>query len=161
LNAAASSHTAYIGLGSNIDPEINIARALQKLREQTKVVCESSVWHSPALGTDGPDFLNAVVKIETPLDEEDLKARVLREIEHALGRRRVADKFAPRTIDLDTLIFDDIVLDEHIWEHAHLAIPVAECAPSVIHPATGRSIQFIANELQEGTAIRKIELQQK
>lgn len=159
MSAAASSHIAYIGLGSNIEPKTNIARALQALRERTTVFCESSVWHSPALGTDGPDFLNAAVKIETDLNAETLKTTLLREIEHDLGRRRVADKFAPRTIDLDILIYDGTILDEHLWNYAHLTVPLAECAKDLVHPETQRSIQEIAEEMRFSVPITKVDLQ--
>jgi 2-amino-4-hydroxy-6-hydroxymethyldihydropteridine diphosphokinase len=133
-----------------------MARALQALRERTTVLCTSSIWHSPALGTDGPDFLNATVKIATTLDSLKLKSTLLSEIEQELGRRRVADKFAPRTIDLDVLIFDGEVYDEHIWDYAYLAVPLAECAPELRQPATGLSIESIASELKRRDEIRKV-----
>ncbi len=163
MNAAANrpSRIAYIGLGSNIEPEANITRAFRALRERVVVLCESSVWHSPALGTDGPAFLNATVKIETELDAEGLKSTVLREIEHVLGRRRVADKFAPRTIDLDILIFDGDVHDEHIWDYAYLAVPLAECAPDLVKPYTGPTIAQIAEDFKQRDLITKVDIQQK
>jgi 2-amino-4-hydroxy-6-hydroxymethyldihydropteridine diphosphokinase len=133
-----------------------MTRALQALRERTSVLCESSIWNSPALGTEGPDFLNATVKIETELSAEELKTTLLRQIEHELGRRRVSDKFAARTIDLDILIFDDEVQDQHIWDYAHLALPLAECNADLIEPTTKLSIAQVAAKLKQGSPIERI-----
>lgn len=162
LNAAKANkpqtHIAYIGLGSNIEPEKNLPRAVRALRDRLDVVKVSSAWHSPALGTVGPDFLNAVAAVNTELDVEDLKLQILRPIEADLGRTRGPAKFAPRTIDLDVLVFDERVLDPHVWDYAHLALPMAECNPGLQDKASGKSISELAKALQLKYAIKKVDV---
>jgi 2-amino-4-hydroxy-6-hydroxymethyldihydropteridine diphosphokinase len=162
LNAAEKAeptkHIAYIGLGSNIDPETNLSRAVAALRRHVVVIATSSAWHAPALGTSGPDFLNAVLKIETNMPMDDLRKIILRPIETSLGRKRSANKNAPRTIDLDILIFDDHVHDPHIWDFAHLVLPLAECHPDLTDPVTNKTIGQISAELQPNVDIRKTSL---
>jgi 2-amino-4-hydroxy-6-hydroxymethyldihydropteridine diphosphokinase len=162
LNAAEKAepakHIAYIGLGSNIEPEINLLRAVAALRQHVVILGMSSAWHAPALGTTGPDFLNAVLKIETNMPMDDLRKIILRPIEASLGRKRSANKNATRTIDLDILIFDDHVHDPHIWDFAHLVLPLAECHPDLVDPITHRSMGQISAELQPNVDIRKTSL---
>lgn len=154
-----TEHIAYIGLGSNIEPESNLPLAVKALQQQVEVLCVSSAWRAPALGTTGPDFLNAAAKIRTRLPAEELKARVLRPIEAGLKRVRSANKNAPRTIDLDILIFDDAILDAHIWDFAHLAVPLAECAPEITAPGSGTTIQEAAQDLQRTNQIERLALE--
>ena len=135
-----------------------MVRALSALRQETRVLCISSAWRAPALETLGPDFLNAVVKVETSLSASTLKAQVLRPIEARLGRQRSQDKNTPRTIDLDVLIFDDVVVDAHIWDYAHLAVPLAECLPTLMRPSSNQRIEEIAQELQKTNKIQKTDL---
>jgi len=162
LNAAAKAepnkHIAFVGLGSNIQPETYLPRAVTALRQQVTILCVSSAWHAPPLGTAGPDFLNAVVKIETEHVADELKQDVLRPIEASLGRKRLADKNAPRTIDLDILIFDDEIADPHIWDFAYLAVPLAECHPELADPSTNQTINQVSAELQNTVNIRKSSL---
>ncbi|MCL5428689.1 MAG: 2-amino-4-hydroxy-6-hydroxymethyldihydropteridine diphosphokinase [Chloroflexi bacterium] len=162
MNASAQTesakHIAYIGLGSNIEPESNLPKALAALSEQVKILKISSAWHVAALGAAGPDFLNAVIRLETGYSADQLKAQVLRPIEVKLGRIRSGNKNAPRTMDLDILIFDDKIIDPHIWDYAHLAVPLAECSPGFTHPVTGQSIAQVAHELQKSNNIRRTTL---
>jgi 2-amino-4-hydroxy-6-hydroxymethyldihydropteridine diphosphokinase len=152
--AEPETHIAFIGLGSNIEPETNLPRAVEELRQQLQILCTSSAWEAPALGTNGPDFLNAVVKIETTHSVDQLKSRILRTIESKLGRVRTANKNAPRTIDLDILIFDEVILDAHIWVYAHLAVPLAECDPERRDPSSKRMLSDISIHLQKEANIR-------
>jgi 2-amino-4-hydroxy-6-hydroxymethyldihydropteridine diphosphokinase len=144
---------AYIGLGSNIEPEKNLPLAAAALAAQTHLLALSSAWKSPAIGTHGPDFYNAAAKIHTPQSDPDaLKLALLRPIEASLGRIRTADKFAPRTIDLDILVFDDQILDPDIWKYAYLALPLAEIAPNII------SLAETAQALRAGQQIERQDL---
>jgi 2-amino-4-hydroxy-6-hydroxymethyldihydropteridine diphosphokinase len=149
LNAAAETikHRVILSLGSNINSSKNIARALELLNQQIDVQRVSSAWESHAVGSDGPNFLNAAVWVETPLEMMDLKRHILREIEANLGRVRTADKNAPRAIDIDILIFDEQLVEPAIWEHAFLAVPAAELIPDFQHPQTGEPIQHAAKRL--------------
>ncbi len=144
----------YIALGSNIDPEENIKSALNSLSKVLgEIVDSSSIWQSPAVGSDGPDFLNTVVLVNSNLSVNELKNDILRPIEVNLGRERTSDKNAPRTIDLDILIYDDLLLEAELWEQAHLAVPLAEIYPDFYHLELGVSISEIARELQKKTKI--------
>lgn len=145
----------YVGLGSNISPEINLPRALERLREAVKLSRVSSIWETPPVGSTGPDFLNAVALIQTGLSEEELSNQVLKEIEAQLGRIRTPDHNAPRTIDLDILIFNGKIRDDQIWEQAHLALPLSELIPGLIHPRSGESIEEVAARLSHANPIRK------
>lgn len=125
----SGSHIACLMLGSNIRPEENLQQALYLLREQVSIQKISSVWKTPAVGSPGPDFLNAAILVQTDLGARELKDSVLRPLETKLGRVRVEDKNAPRTIDLDIIIFDDVLLDDALWHQAYLAVPISELLP--------------------------------
>ena len=88
-------HQVYLSLGANIQPELNLPKAIQLLRKHGDILKVSSVWESEAVGSTGPNFLNACILFSTSLEAADLKDRVLRAIEAQLGRQRSADKNAP------------------------------------------------------------------
>jgi 2-amino-4-hydroxy-6-hydroxymethyldihydropteridine diphosphokinase len=156
LNASENkARQVYIGLGSNISPEINIPRALDLLQEHVSLDALSSIWETPPVGSHGPNFLNAVALISTPLQADQLRSTVLRTIESRLGRIRTRDQNAPRTIDLDILIYGGQVLDENIWAQAHLALPLSELLPDLLRPESGQSILQIARQLARSTSMRK------
>jgi 2-amino-4-hydroxy-6-hydroxymethyldihydropteridine diphosphokinase len=158
VNNKANKHIAYIGLGSNINPESNLPLAVAALNERVAILCVSSVWRAPALGTDGPDFMNAVAKIETEFSAKELKSKILRPIEAELGRVRGINKNAPRSIDLDILIFDREIKDPHIWDYAYLIVPLAECLPDLIDPVSHKSISRVSADFQQTANMRKIPL---
>ena len=144
---------AYIGVGSNIDPEMNIPRALRLLIEAVEVTGISTFYRTAALGDDRqPSFYNGVFAVETALPPRELKFCLLRPLEERLGRRRSEDRYLPRTIDLDLLLYDDLVLNEEdlvlpdpeIARRAFLAVPLCELAPEMILPGDGRAICAIA-----------------
>jgi 2-amino-4-hydroxy-6-hydroxymethyldihydropteridine diphosphokinase len=147
-----------VALGSNIEAADNLRRAVQRLAARCRVLAVSPVYETPPVGTtDQPNFLNAAAMIETDLDAAALKADVLQSIEHEMGRQRVADKNAARTIDLDIALYGDRVLDvgqrhipdPDILRYAHLTRPLADLAPTLRHPETGRTLQEIAQDLGE------------
>jgi 2-amino-4-hydroxy-6-hydroxymethyldihydropteridine diphosphokinase len=146
-------HQACLLLGSNIDPEQNLPRAIELLREKVTVIRSSSVWQSPPIGAAGPDFLNLALLISTPMQAGQLKERVLRPLEARLGRVRTADKFAPRTIDLDIILFDETVLDPDLFRYAHRAVPVGEILPELLSER-GEHIGIVASELLKSTPMR-------
>lgn len=80
--------------------------------------------------------------------------QVLRPIEAQLGRIRTTDPNAPRTIDLDILIFDDQLIEPDLWILAHLCVPTAQIASDLAHPESGELISFIADRLARSTSIR-------
>ena len=127
-----NDHCIYLELGSNINPEHNLPVAIDILRQLVRVEKISSVWETPAIGSAGPNFLNLALQIRSNLSPDVLKQLILRKIEAYLGRKRTADKNAPRTIDIDIVIVDGKVVDDHLWHYAHLAIPLAELIPDLI-----------------------------
>lgn len=143
----------YLSLGSNINPQENLPRAVELLREHGAIKAVSSVWKSIAVGSDGPDFLNAAIFMISPLSPHDLKYQVLRPIEATLGRVRKADKNADRTIDIDILIYEDEEIDSDLWSSAHLAAPLADIYPEYRQPDTGKTLQIIARKLVEKSEI--------
>ncbi|MBZ0275749.1 MAG: 2-amino-4-hydroxy-6-hydroxymethyldihydropteridine diphosphokinase [Anaerolineae bacterium] len=148
--------TAYVSLGSNIEPERNLAQAVRLLRTKCAVLAVSSVYRTPPQGyTDQPDFLNMAVKISTTLAPYAFKTDVLGWIERELKRvRDPLNKNAPRTIDLDISLWGDEVLDygpkpwhvpdPDISRFAHVAVPLAELAPEYVHPERGQTLAAIA-----------------
>ncbi len=134
---------AFIAIGSNIEPETNITKALIYLKKFAKIRAVSNFFMSPAADRpEQPDFLNGVVKIETVLPPKILKFTILRRIEVELGRTRQGDKYASRTIDLDLILYGNLVLNEpelklpdpYIRGRNFITVPLLELAPNIIIP---------------------------
>ncbi len=145
-----------VALGSNIDSEHNMREAVRRLASCCWLVAVSPVYETTPLGnTEQPNFLNAAALIETDMTAAELKAQVLRVIEQELGRVRTEDKNAPRTIDLDIALVADPDLnagsqafcDPEVLRYAHIAVPLADIGPEWRHPATGQTLQEIAQSL--------------
>lgn len=159
---------AFIAMGSNIDAENNLREATRLLAEACTLVAVSPVYETVPVGTtDQPNFLNAAALIETELSAAELKHEVLLGIECQLGRVRVADKNAPRTIDLDLALFNTEVLDvdtrhipdPDIVKYAHIAVPLADLAPQYRHPETGQMLREIAERTFMGGMMRRDDVQ--
>jgi 2-amino-4-hydroxy-6-hydroxymethyldihydropteridine diphosphokinase len=138
-------HKAYLILGSNIEPVANLRRGLDLLREYVEVQAVSIPWETQAEGSDGPNFLNSAAIVLTTMDADTLKWQVLRKIEDDLGRKRTIDKNAPRTLDLDIIIFDDQVIDPKLWDRFFLVIPLADLLPDLINPFNGKKLHEAAD----------------
>lgn len=147
---------AFIGIGSNIDPAKNVSAALRALAAEVRVIKISTIYQTaPEHGLDQPSFYNGVALIETDLPPETLKFQVLRKIEASLGRKRTADKNAVRTIDLDLLIYDDLILktpgleipDPGISCRAVLTIPLNDIAPHLVLPGMTKSVSVMAHTM--------------
>ncbi len=148
----------FLLLGSNVRPEVNLPAAARKLVERARVLALSRVYETPAVGApEAPTFWNAAVLIETDLAPLPLKGELLRPLEAELGRERTADRNAPRTLDLDLVLYGDLVLedperglaipDPDLLRFAHVALPVAELAPDLPHPRTREPLAEIARRL--------------
>jgi 2-amino-4-hydroxy-6-hydroxymethyldihydropteridine diphosphokinase len=133
--------------------------ALARLKDAGSIVAVSRAFQSAAAGPAGqPDFVNAAVLLETELTPETLRAR-LRHVEAELGRLRVGDRYAPRPIDLDLVLYDRIVMDTaeltlpdpDLLVQPYLAATVAELDPSALHPVTREPLADVAARLG-GTA---------
>jgi 2-amino-4-hydroxy-6-hydroxymethyldihydropteridine diphosphokinase len=149
---------AFVSLGSNIEPEKHLPLAVARMRELGELITCSRVYQNPAIASEPqPDYLNAAILIETQLQPLEMRAR-LRAIEIQLDRVRTADKYAPRTIDLDLCLYGDLQLespeltlpDPDILERPHLALTLSELDPQKKYPGTSRSLREIANDLEQG-----------
>lgn len=134
----------YISLGSNVEREYHVQQGLNALAvafnlpfEQLKL---SSLFESEAVGFNGNAFLNMVIGIKTSLSVEQVAIR-LRDIEFSHGRKRDTKKFSPRTLDLDLLLYDELIIDSpaqlprnEINKNAFVLWPLSEVAPQVVHP---------------------------
>lgn len=98
----------YISLGSNINKEYHVKHGLTELAKEFGALTPSSLYESEAVGFDGLDFYNMVVGVETLNTVEEV-ANILRGIEYKYGREKEAKKFSPRTLDLNLLLFDNLV----------------------------------------------------
>ena len=119
-------HECIIGIGSNIEPELNIASALFFLRQEQEFVSVSSLIKTSPIGIpDQPDFLNGAAKILTTMEIADFKS-YLKDIEDRLKRDRTVPKFGPRTIDLDIVIWEDEIIDPDYYNRDFLKQVVDE-----------------------------------
>jgi 2-amino-4-hydroxy-6-hydroxymethyldihydropteridine diphosphokinase len=138
------SHLTYFCLGSNIQPETNLVRAIQYLQELGPVEKISNAWESKSVGAEGPNYLNACIAFTTPLALQELKDQVALPIELRLGRKRTGNKFAPRTMDIDIILFDDRSCDDKSWDKAFVVVPLAEIYPDYQNPIRNEPIQKTA-----------------
>lgn len=150
--------TAYISVGSNVEAEANIRNGLQLLEQEYGALRLSPVYRSTAVGFEGDDFLNLVVAFEC-LSDVQLLAETLDEIENRCGRVRDGVRFGPRTLDLDLLLYGDLVLDQpglkiprdEILSYAFVLRPLADLEPQGIHPVEQRDYASLWAE-REATA---------
>jgi GTP cyclohydrolase-4 len=156
-------HTVYLGLGSNLgDRQSNIVQALQKLRALCDIEVVSAYYETPPAGNvAGPAFLNIAARVRTKLAPEELEA-FARRVEVAVGRQR-STALAARPIDIDILLIDDVVRDFGRFEvpHPYLAsrafnlVPLAEIAPDVRDPRSGKPIAELAAAAGQNGIVRK------
>lgn len=154
---------AYIGLGANLgDRLVMLRRALDALAEHTTILAASSVYETLPQGyADQPDFLNAVVQVETLLSARDLLG-LTQSIEERLGRAR-RERWGPRLIDLDILWYDgcvchdaDLVLPHpRMHQRAFVLVPLAEIAPGLVLPGSGKTASALARTLSATQRITK------
>lgn len=149
----AELHEAYLNIGSNIEPERHLRQAVRLLRQRGRVEAVSNAWQSHAFGSTGPDFLNACLLFLTPLSALELKEQVIRPIEAELGRVRSADKFAPRTVDIDIVLFDDEPFSGEFWSNAFVVVPLAELLPDFRHPINYEPLALVAEHMRRQTWI--------
>ena len=147
-------HTAYIALGSNLgDKEANLRRALELLIERGVEIVKTSTFIStePYGVTDQPQFLNGVCEVRTSLEPLELLHTLL-DIEQEMGRVRLRH-WGERNIDLDLLLYEDVVMDTPELKLPHpdmqnrdfVLLPLAEIAPELVHPILQKSIEELSN----------------
>ena len=137
----------FLGLGSNIEPEINLRLAIAELRRRFGEVKTSPVYCSAAHGFDGPEFLNLVAKIQTAVEPVALHSE-LEEIHALAGRQRGCEKYFSRRLDIDLLLYGQECIDKpplrvprkDILEYSFVLKPLADIAPDFRHPGTGKTM---------------------
>jgi len=136
----------YISLGSNIDREALTRAGVEALRLQFGELLLSSVYESEAVGFEGASFYNMVIALQTDKDVWGV-SQLLRQIEDEHGRDRSGPRFSSRTLDLDLLLYDDLIIDENglqiprdeILLRAFVLWPLAEVAPELLHPQVNKT----------------------
>ena len=149
-----SHSTAYLSLGSNVSPDKNIQFALDQLSQIFGETVSSSIYKTKAVGFEGSDFLNLVVKIETGLDPERLIDR-LHGIEEMTGRITGTKAFNDRTLDIDVLIYGDYINPDlniprdEILMYGFVLEPLVELNPEGLHPIERVSFMELWSKLKE------------
>lgn len=147
--------TAYLSVGSNVEPEQHIRQGLEILRQHYGTLSLSPVYRTEAVGFEGDDFLNLALSFNTDDDVEHV-AETLDEIENQCGRIRGEARFGPRTLDLDLLLYDDLVINqpglklprEEILSYAFVLRPLADLIPGQLHPVAQQSYAQLWQTLQ-------------
>ena len=148
---------ALLSLGSNVEPLRHVPRALDLLRARHEVLAISPWYRSPAVGGAGrqPDFVNLAVRIATDLPPRALR-EACRRTEEACGRQRGADRYAPRTMDVDVVLMGDLVLDLDTWRipapqlasEPFVLVPCADVWPEAMHPELRRTLATLSEDLE-------------
>jgi 2-amino-4-hydroxy-6-hydroxymethyldihydropteridine diphosphokinase len=147
-------HIVYLALGSNLGNRLeNLKQAITALTPQMDVKSKSPVYETPPWGyEDQPKFLNQVIKAVTYLDPDRL-LKHLKRLEVALGRKASFPN-GPRSIDMDLLFYDDLVLNKpslviphpRLHERAFVLLPLMDIAPDLVHPVTGKTVREMAEQ---------------
>ena len=158
-----------VAAGSNVEPKSNLTRALDALAAEFPDLRASPAYRNRAVGFDGDDFVNLVVEFETDLPLRAVLER-LHAIEESCGRARHAPKWAPRSMDLDVLLYGDAVIDEpgikvprpDLVRRAYMLKPAAELAPELRHPTLGRTLRELWQAFDSTShAMTSVELGQR
>ncbi len=136
----------FVGIGSNIDRDASVRAGVVDLREKYGELQLSSVYESEAVGFEGDAFYNLVAAFDTS-DSVDQVIETLAEIEEAHGRQRGSERFSSRTLDLDLLLYGDLVATgkgyhvprDEIPRYAFVLWPLSELEPTMKHPQTGET----------------------
>ena len=143
-------HQVYIGIGSNLgSKKENYVEALDRIGKlpKTRILKESSVYESEPHGDSKEWYINGVIQIETDFKPEALLDK-LKNIERAMGRKKVRKKWGARIIDLDILLYDSLIMSKKTLKIPHaemqhrkfVLIPLSELAPQIVHPVLGTTI---------------------
>lgn len=155
--------TIYIGIGGNLGDRAGLlARAVEQLSAAFGPIEMSSLYETEPVGyADQPQYLNAVVRAKSSLEPHEILA-ILQRIELDLGRVRSFPS-APRTVDLDFLFYDDLVLDSddltlphpRLHERFFVLVPLAEIAPNLVHPRLRQTASAMLNELGPARGVQR------
>lgn len=155
--------TVYLGLGSNIgERQHNLSRAVELLSLQVHVEQISSFYETEPVGYQNqPRFLNAALRVTTSLTPQGLLFQA-KEVERALGRVPSFPN-APRPIDIDILFYDRLIIDSpdltiphpRLEERAFVLVPLAEIAPNLVHPVSGRKVREMRDKVAGLEGVKK------
>lgn len=157
---------AWLSLGSNLEPERHLRAALAELRAQFGAIVASHAYRFPAVGFEGPEFINLAVGIDTDLEPRALDAW-LHALEDRHGRRRDVPRYSSRTLDVDIVLFDDRIVDGpgHLeiprreLAEAFVLKPLAEIAPQVREPRSRRTLAELWEASRDrATPFERVEL---
>ena len=146
----------FVGIGSNVDPDAHIGSALTDLRERFGAIELSTAYRNPAVGFEGDDFVNLVVRFRTVMQLSEVLG-VLHEIEIRRGKDLAAPRLASKTIDLDLLLFGNLVIEnDHLvlprpetTTAEHYVRPLSELEPDRLHPVTGGTFAELWSQLED------------
>ncbi len=147
----------FVGIGSNIRPEENLRLACGELQRRFGGLEVSSVYRNPPVGFAGEDFLNLVAAFDTACRPEQVVDE-LEEIHRLAGRERNGKRYGPRTLDLDLLLYDDLVTEgppvalprDDVLKYDFVLGPLAELAPDLVHPVDGRRLAELWQAFEDG-----------
>ncbi|MCK4951504.1 MAG: 2-amino-4-hydroxy-6-hydroxymethyldihydropteridine diphosphokinase [Gammaproteobacteria bacterium] len=143
----------YVSIGSNVDREHNVVSCLEYLKKAYGELMVSTIYESKSVGFDGNNFYNLVAGFDTD-DDVYIVADTLHDIENRHGRDRNSKRFAPRTLDIDLLLYDDLVLHgdgieiprDDLVQYVFVLKPLVEIDPDYMHPVLHRTVAEILNE---------------
>jgi len=141
---------AWLGLGSNVNAETHIRAGIDALVKDFRNVSLSPAYASTSVGFEGDDFINLVARVETEMHPLELR-QYLRDLEDRYGRERDVPKFSDRSLDIDILFYDDLILlsplleipRAEILKFAHVLKPLADLEPDLMHPSEQRTMAEI------------------
>ena len=137
----------YLGLGSNVDPEPNLRLGIRELRRRFGELAVSPTYRSAAVGFEGDDFLNLAIGCDTNLTPEQVSEQI-EEIHVLAGRERSKEKYNSRTLDIDLLLYGEMVTDgpptrlprSDVLDFAFVLKPMVDIVPGLRHPETHRTL---------------------
>jgi len=156
-------HQVYIGVGSNLGKKKeNYLEALTRIAKipQTRIIKESSLYESEPLGDSKEWYVNGAIEVETELGPEELLKRC-KNIERAMGRKKVRKKWGARIIDLDVLLYNNLKLEKRNLKIPHpemhtrkfVLIPLSEIAPQVVHPVLDETISELLVSVKDNKRV--------
>jgi len=142
--------TLFLSIGSNINPIDNFKICSRALQKQFQTINWSPIYKSPAIGLQGADFLNAVISAETSMTQLEVNSS-LKHIEQNQGRDHSQPRFSSRTLDIDLLLYDQLIMDtpeltlprDEIYSEAFVLLPLVDLAPKLVDPKSGQTFQSI------------------